>query len=54
MGAGVAVHLPVNLHGFSVREEEENISTQRTKPMRSTGQTRVHAVVSAGKEKGKR
>lgn len=52
MGAGVAVHLPVNLHGFSVREEEdrENISTQRTKPMRSTGRTRVHAVVSAGKE----
>lgn len=23
MGAGVAVHLPVNLHGFSAREEED-------------------------------
>lgn len=55
MGAGVAVHLPVNLRGFSVREEEdrENISTQTTKPMRSTGRAPVHAVVSAGKEKGK-
>lgn len=30
MGAGVAVHLPVNLHGFSVREEDrENYSTRR-------------------------
>lgn len=55
VGAGVAVHLPVNLHGFSVREEEdrEEISTQTTKPMRSAGRTRVHAVASAGKEKGK-
>lgn len=24
VGAGVAVHLPVNLHGFSVREEEDS------------------------------
>lgn len=52
MGAGVAVHLPVNLHGFSVRKEEErsNYSTRRERK----GKKVRHAVVSVEeKKKGK-
>lgn len=51
MGAGVAVHLPVNLHGFSVREEDRyNYSTRREL---KRGKKDGHAVVGMERQERK-